>query len=119
MPSPAPTVDSCGYELTQCGTDMVYDNRAFGNFLGNWEKQRVDLKVQEKTTSIWAYVMKSTSLFKNNAYQPLPQPIEPTASLKKVRLWERYYCRWDSAMHPHELAGIDWIDDWGTVDQVG
>jgi len=90
----------------------------FGNFLGNWEKQRADLNVQEKTTSIWAYVMKSSSLFKNSAYQPLQQPIEPTASLKKVRLWERYYCRWDSAMHPHELAGIDWTDDWGTVDQL-
>lgn len=88
----------------------------FGNFLGNWEKQRLDLSVQEKTTSVWAYVMKSSALFKNDAYQPLPRPIEPTASLKKVRLWERYYCRWDSAMHPHELAGTAWIDDWGSLD---
>ena len=35
------------------------------------------------------------------------------------RTTHSYYCRWDGAMHPHQLAGIDWIDDWGTTDQVG
>ena len=45
--------------------------------------------MEEKTTSIWAYVLKSKSIFLSKAYLPLPQPIEPTASLKKIRLWER------------------------------
>ena len=86
----------------------------FGNFLGNSDRERrVNLKVHEKTQSLWSYVYEYSERFVNQHFEPYFDCIWPTVSVKQVNLWERYFCRWDVKLHPNSLNIWDqWHDDW-------
>ena len=85
----------------------------FGNFLGNFEKQRVQvLKVRETTKSIWSYVMHNETQFLNTEYVLCSKPLWPRLMLRSIQIWERFFCRWDVSAHPHHLSGVEWHDDW-------
>mmetsp|Transcript_5160 Transcript_5160/g.7900 ORF Transcript_5160/g.7900 Transcript_5160/m.7900 type:complete len:898 (+) Transcript_5160:232-2925(+) len=86
----------------------------FGNFLGNSERQRVEqLNVRKSTQSIWSYVEHNRERFVNTNYRPYNNPLWPKYSQRCIRLWERFFCRWDPAVHPHSINGVEWHDDWG------
>jgi len=88
----------------------------FGNFLGDNEKYRtIDLKVRETTQSLWSYVFHPTkvSFFQNHSFSPLDHPIWPSSSQHSIRIWERYYFRWDPSLHPNKTTQTDWKCDWG------
>mmetsp|Transcript_16558 Transcript_16558/g.27628 ORF Transcript_16558/g.27628 Transcript_16558/m.27628 type:complete len:862 (-) Transcript_16558:297-2882(-) len=86
----------------------------FGNFLGNCDKDRDDLKCQETTKSVWSYVLFHESSFINGSYQEHPGPLWPCTSPRKCNLWGRYFFRWIPEMHPRECSGLSWRSDWGT-----
>lgn len=88
----------------------------FGTFLGNSEHDRTRLGVTERTTSIWAYVLheRCMSRFLNPNFSPENHQLRPSASAKRIELWRRFFCRWDSLMHPAQGSGDPWIDDWGS-----
>eukprot|EP01031_Cornospumella_fuschlensis_P044073 gene44073-53884_t len=91
----------------------------FGNFLGNSEKERVQqLKVKGMTNCIWDYVFSSHLLpiLTNPSYSPYPQPLFPPLHIHNLRIWTRYWCRWDMYAHPNKLGWGEykgWGDDWG------
>jgi hypothetical protein len=85
----------------------------FGTFLGNSERQRKEvLKADKLTTSMWTYVFADSNIdkFRNENYKPSPKALWP--SVRKVRLWDRYWCRWDLDMHPRDCTDEKWLDDW-------
>ncbi len=87
----------------------------FGNFLGNSEKERmIELQCQTNTVSIWSYVLTYQEIFKNKDYQRYQSPIWPSVAIHKMKIWERYWMRWDITSHPNALvpASHQWIDDW-------
>lgn len=85
----------------------------FGNFLGNCEKNRVEvLNVRRSTKSIWNYVLQNHGRFANSRYTYYDKPIWPRLMLRDIRLWERFFCRWDTNSHPHHITGLEWHDDW-------
>jgi hypothetical protein len=94
--------------------DHLYSG-LFGNFLGNSDRERrVNLRVHEKTQSLWSYVYEYSERFVNQHFEPYFDCIWPTVSVKHVTLWERYFCRWDVKLHPNSLNIWDqWHDDWG------
>lgn len=85
----------------------------FGTFLGNSEKERkITLGVEQSTQSLWSYVLHPSNVmkFKNPNYQPTTVHIWPASS--RVRLWERYFCRWEPADNPRVGSGLQWRDLW-------
>ena len=75
------------YHLTSC---------KYGTFLCNCEKERKDLKIKEKTVSIWTDVFRGIERFKNNLYD---EETNNTWKLtffpfNKIRLWEECYLRY-------------------------
>jgi hypothetical protein len=102
--------------------DHIYSG-LFGTFFENSDHERLAKKISESTTSIWTYVFMEckrypSTKFRNPTYdKERVEPLEPYTGLR-LRLWERYFCRWDPAMHPREdeipaALYIPWRDDWG------
>lgn len=86
----------------------------FGTFLANSDKERrVDLNVCNETVSVWSYVLEYKERFSNYMYRPYSSPIWPCCTISKLKLWDRYFLRWDPAAHPNWLMGEQWHDDWG------
>jgi len=90
----------------------------FGNFLGNSDCERfASLQVQGSTRSVWAYVLDHRRAFCRTdppLFRPFPHPIWPQCGMARIKLWERFWLRWDAAAHPSRLSpdGL-WRDDWG------
>lgn len=93
--------------------DAVYSCQ-FGNFLGNCDKDREDLRCRETTKSVWSYVLFHESDFMNSSFIEHNGPLWPSTSPRKCNLWDRYFLRWLPEMHPRECSGLSWISDWGT-----
>ena len=88
-------------------------NALFGNFLGDCHRIRhEELKVVEKTNSIWEYIFYFRSRFTNSNYQSYSKPIWPCVSLKALTLWPRYYLRWCPDVHPRAGSGVVWNDSF-------
>lgn len=91
----------------------------FGNFIGNSYKQRhVELRAQECTQSIWSVVFERRDLFTNTSFSPYESPLWPSTSLKKIRLWDRYFLRWDPSCHPSGLSEEQWFDHWDDLSSL-
>ena len=75
------------YHLTSC---------KYGTFLCNCEKERKELKIKEKTVSIWTDVYRGIERFKNKLYD---EEINNSWKLNffpfnRIRLWEECYLRY-------------------------
>lgn len=78
----------------------------FGTFIGCCEKDRVDLRLRDRTYSLWGYTSKYTSNFTNPFYtknMEISQPtILPTVNPQSFKFWRAMYCRFESGIHPKE-----------------
>ncbi|XP_072040916.1 phosphatidylinositol-3,5-bisphosphate 3-phosphatase MTMR8-like isoform X2 [Amphiura filiformis] len=78
----------------------------FGNFLGNCEKGRVDLRVSERTYSLWAYMQTRMADYINPLYRPLlasKDPVlKPNTNPQAFRFWRGMYNRYENGVHPRE-----------------
>lgn len=80
--------------------DHLYSG-LFGNFLGNSEKERKSvLLVEEKTQSIWSYVLENRERFSNTRYVLVDHPLWPHAGVSKITHWEPFFMRWNPLSHP-------------------
>ncbi|KRT78277.1 hypothetical protein AMK59_6806 [Oryctes borbonicus] len=80
--------------------DHLYSCR-FGTFLFNTERERVQERVKELTVSLWSYTNSQIDLYRNPLYWAnthQQQVIIPIASLRHIKLWKTYYCRWNPSM---------------------
>lgn len=76
----------------------------FGTFLYNSEKQRNDRNVKRTTQSLWSMVNSSIEDYTNPMFATFPQQgvLFPVASLRRIKLWKSYYCRWNPRMRPQQ-----------------
>ncbi|XP_044727687.1 myotubularin-related protein 2 isoform X2 [Chrysoperla carnea] len=84
--------------------DHLYSCR-FGTFLYNTERERVQEGVKQRTVSLWSFINSQIDLYKNPLYwAPVTQQrvLIPVASLRHIRLWKAYYCRWNPSMRPQD-----------------
>eukprot|EP00620_Florenciella_sp_RCC1587_P012925 CAMPEP_0182570900 /NCGR_PEP_ID=MMETSP1324-20130603/11070_1 /TAXON_ID=236786 /ORGANISM="Florenciella sp., Strain RCC1587" /LENGTH=944 /DNA_ID=CAMNT_0024785341 /DNA_START=247 /DNA_END=3078 /DNA_ORIENTATION=+ len=92
----------------------------FGNFIGNTDRDRwTELKVREKTTSVWSYVLHYSERFTNPMYETIGEPLWPKCAIRDLKLWERYYLRHNPDAHPSRYSGKVWVDDYGDSDVRG
>ncbi|KAG5678073.1 hypothetical protein PVAND_007775 [Polypedilum vanderplanki] len=86
--------------------DHLYSCR-FGTFLCNTERERVN-EVKKYTVSLWSYINASLELYRNPLYggfgnsPTLQTVLKPVASMRHIRLWKGYYCRWNPTMKTQE-----------------
>lgn len=83
--------------------DHVYSSQ-FGTFVGNCEKDRVDLKLSQRTYSLWGQVGSRLDEYLNPLYRADAQPglLVPNLAPAAVHFWRGLYCRFDSGVHPRE-----------------
>lgn len=81
----------------------------YGTFVGNCEKDRLDLRLSEETYSLWGRIANKMGNFVNPIYSPdaHPDSLKPDLSPQNIRFWRDMYCRFDTGVHPQEnLADI-------------
>jgi myotubularin-related protein 6/7/8 len=78
----------------------------YGNFIGNCEKDRLDLCIKERTYSFWNYVLQNVNDFKNPLFRPqssyASEVLLPIINPQTLRFWLSMYHRFDSALLPKE-----------------
>ncbi|KAM4796096.1 phosphatidylinositol-3,5-bisphosphate 3-phosphatase MTMR6 [Rhinophrynus dorsalis] len=78
----------------------------FGNFLGNCQKEREELRLKEKTHSLWAYLLAEESKYRNpvfdkNSLKTIPV-LEPNTIHFNFKFWRNLYHQFDLSMHPRQ-----------------
>lgn len=79
----------------------------FGTFIGNCEKDRLDLKLSERTFSLWGYMANHLNEYINPLYRPGDSDdiIQPNLSPQLIKFWRGMYSRFESGVHPRENIG--------------
>uniref|UniRef100_A0A8C3G938 Myotubularin related protein 6 n=1 Tax=Cyclopterus lumpus TaxID=8103 RepID=A0A8C3G938_CYCLU len=78
----------------------------YGNFLGNNQRQREDLRMRERTHSLWAYLMSEKQNYLNPfyslAYSETHPVLEPSTLPYHFKFWRNMYHQFDRSMHPRQ-----------------
>ncbi|KAH0625101.1 hypothetical protein JD844_033213 [Phrynosoma platyrhinos] len=78
----------------------------FGNFIGNCQKEREELKLKEKTYSLWPFLLEERGKYLNPIYsETFSQSftvLEPDTISFNFKLWRNMYHQFDHTMHPRQ-----------------
>lgn len=75
----------------------------FGTFLYNSESQRMKEEVKTKTVSLWSFINSHEEDFTNPLYSSTNDHVLfPSATLRRINLWNSYYCRWNLSIRVQE-----------------
>ncbi|CAG9782479.1 unnamed protein product [Diatraea saccharalis] len=76
----------------------------YGTFVGNCQKDRRDLRLSERTFSLWGYMANHLNEYKNPLYNPKAHPdvLKPDLNAQSIRFWRGMYCRHEHGVHPRE-----------------
>eukprot|EP00092_Neocalanus_flemingeri_P006263 GFUD01006737.1.p1 GENE.GFUD01006737.1~~GFUD01006737.1.p1 ORF type:complete len:639 (-),score=187.44 GFUD01006737.1:255-2171(-) len=81
----------------------------FGTFLFNSDKERRDNKLSTRTQSLWSFINSKRAIFLNPMYcAPLDNKVAlfPVASIRYMKFWKSYYCRWNPRMRPQDSVHL-------------
>ncbi|KAK6168446.1 hypothetical protein SNE40_020977 [Patella caerulea] len=85
--------------------DHVYSCQ-FGTFIGNCEKDRVDLRLSERTFSLWGYLAQNINEFTNplfkKEYEITHSVLIPQTNPQFFKFWKGLYNRFENGIHPRE-----------------
>lgn len=85
--------------------DHIYSCQ-FGTFIGNCEKDRLDLRLADRTYSLWGYLNLHSTEYLNPLYKKtyeIKQPvIIPNPSPQALSYWRGMYNRFEGGIHPRE-----------------
>uniref|UniRef100_A0A147A505 Myotubularin related protein 7a n=1 Tax=Fundulus heteroclitus TaxID=8078 RepID=A0A147A505_FUNHE len=78
----------------------------FGNFIGNNQRERGELRVHEKTHSLWSYLWTNRAEFINPLYRQNHSQsqglLRPSTAPYCFKFWRGLYNRFDQGMHPRQ-----------------
>lgn len=75
----------------------------FGNFLGNCQKEREELKLKEKTYSLWPFLLDDLKKYLNPVYSPERFTVlEPNTVSFNFKFWRNMYHQFDRTLHPRQ-----------------
>lgn len=81
----------------------------------NSEQQRVKEDVKQQTVSLWSFINSHTDEFINPLYCAAyveQHVLFPVASLRQLRLWTNYYCRWNPRVRPQVNHSFPFLCFW-------
>lgn len=77
----------------------------FGNFLGNCQKEREELKLKEKTYSLWPFLLDDQEKYLNPLYKSQKFAVlEPNTVSFNFKFWRNMYHQFDRTLHPRQLV---------------
>ena len=80
----------------------------FGTFLGNCLKDREDLKLSERTFSLWPYILRQRNHYRNPLYDEISCGqsglIRPDLRPQSLVFWRGLYSRQEAGVHPREVV---------------
>ncbi|XP_030375361.1 myotubularin-related protein 6 isoform X2 [Scaptodrosophila lebanonensis] len=83
----------------------------FGTFVGNCEKDRLDLKLAERTYSLWGFMSNHLNEYINPLYKPvMDELIKANLAPQCIKFWRGMYSRFESGIHPREPLGDVLLD---------
>ncbi|XP_017784444.1 PREDICTED: myotubularin-related protein 6 isoform X2 [Nicrophorus vespilloides] len=84
----------------------------YGTFVGNCEKDRLDLRLSERTYSLWGKVARNINEFLNPLYSPEETTglLTPNLVPQNIKFWRGMYCGFESGVHPREPIGDILLD---------
>lgn len=77
----------------------------FGNFLGNCQKEREELRLKEKTYSLWPFLLADKKKYLNPLYSSKSQRLtvlEPNTASFNFKFWRNMYHQFDRTLHPRQ-----------------
>ncbi|XP_075166407.1 myotubularin related protein 6 isoform X2 [Haematobia irritans] len=78
----------------------------FGTFVGNCEKDRLDLQLAKRTFSLWGHMANHLNEYINPLYKPdVDETIKPNLAPQCIKFWRGMYSRFESGVHPREPLG--------------
>jgi len=81
----------------------------FGTFLFNSEKERRDNKLSTRSQSLWSFINSKRAVFLNPMYCGVldnTKALFPVASIRYIKFWKGYYCRWNPRMRPQDSVHL-------------
>ncbi|XP_023380788.1 myotubularin-related protein 8 isoform X3 [Pteropus vampyrus] len=97
----------CAFEFNEIFLLEIHDHVfscQFGNFLGNCQKDREDLRVYEKTHSLWPFLVQRKPDFRNPLYKGFTMygVLSPSTVPYNIQFWCGMYNRFDKGLHPKQ-----------------
>ncbi|XP_072914151.1 phosphatidylinositol-3,5-bisphosphate 3-phosphatase MTMR8 [Hemitrygon akajei] len=97
----------CAFEFNEKYLLEIHDHIyscQFGNFIGNSQRERQELKIQEKTHSLWPFLLGKHYLYRNPLYKPsaINTVLKPNTAPFNFRFWCGMYNRFDRGMQPKQ-----------------
>nr|XP_024646997.1 myotubularin-related protein 8 isoform X5 [Macaca nemestrina] len=93
----------CAFEFNENFLLEIHDHVfscQFGNFLGNCQKDREDLRVCEKTHSVWPFLVQRKPDFRNPLYKGFTMygVLNPSTVPYNIKFWCGMYNRFDKGL---------------------
>ncbi|XP_072287102.1 phosphatidylinositol-3,5-bisphosphate 3-phosphatase MTMR8-like isoform X2 [Pyxicephalus adspersus] len=102
----------CAFEFSEKYLLEIHDHVyscQFGNFLGNSQKERWELKIYENTHSLWPFLLQQKQTFVNPLYVPNAyKTLQPNTLPFCFKFWCGMYNRFDKGMHPRQSV-LDYL----------
>lgn len=80
----------------------------YGNFIGNNQRERIELGVREKTHSLWSYLWMNRADYINPLYRPDHSQTRGLLQLSTApycfKFWSGLYNHFDRGIHPRQSA---------------
>ncbi|XP_041360030.1 myotubularin-related protein 6-like isoform X2 [Gigantopelta aegis] len=99
----------CAFQFNERFLLTIHDHAfscQFGTFIGNCEKDRLDLRLQERTYSLWGYLHKHMTEYINpifkKEYEITHPVLFPNVRPQCFRFWKGMYNRFENGIHPRE-----------------
>ncbi|XP_063516041.1 myotubularin-related protein 8 isoform X3 [Pongo pygmaeus] len=97
----------CAFEFNENFLLEIHDHVfscQFGNFLGNCQKDREDLRVYEKTHSVWPFLVQRKPDFRNPLYKGFTMygVLNPSTVPYNIQFWCGMYNRFDKGLQPKQ-----------------
>ncbi|XP_071425507.1 phosphatidylinositol-3,5-bisphosphate 3-phosphatase MTMR8 isoform X2 [Pithys albifrons albifrons] len=99
----------CSFEFNERFLLEIHDHVfscQFGNFLGTCHKEREDLKIFEKTHSLWPFLLQRKQELRNPLYRGFTayRELQPNTLPFSFQFWCGMYNRFDKGMHPKQCV---------------
>lgn len=99
----------CAFEFNERFLTLLLEHVyscQFGTFIGNCEKERLDLKLAETTFSLWDYIQYKINDYINPLYKPNSiysnQVLRPDTRPQMLKYWKALYNRFELNLNSNE-----------------
>ncbi|XP_036436217.1 myotubularin-related protein 8 isoform X1 [Colossoma macropomum] len=97
----------CAFQFTERFLLTIHDHVyacQYGNFIGNCQKERQEMRLKERTFSLWPFLLQHQDEYRNPLYRRSAHNsvLRPSTLPLHFKFWCGMYNRYDKGMHPKQ-----------------